>query len=236
MLGKTDSELKDTNQVIARDLNLLHQADGLELVVSRNYFYQRVYNQMFYIMIVLVVAIIVAGSTIAYLIANPTLPQYFATTSTGKLIKLQPLNQPNLSKAALVQWVTEAIVESNSYDFANYRKQLQRSSKYFTAKGFDSFTEALRKSGTLELVKERKLLVRATITESPIITGETVLSSSGFYAWKVEVPITLSAENNVERRSDPYLATVVVVRASTLEYSEGVAIRQIILSKKSRKS
>jgi len=232
MLGKTATKQKDANSTMMANLDLLHQADGLDKVAFRNYFYQRVYQQMFQILAVLAGIILMSVFVIYYLVTNPPQPEYFATTSSGKLIKLQPLSQPNLSRSALVQWVTEAIVESNSYDYANYRKQLQRASKYFTAKGYNSFTEALRSSGTLDLVKERKLLVRATVTESPVITGEATFN--GRYAWKIEVPVSLSAENNSERRAEAYFATVVVIRASTLEFQEGVAINQIILSKRGR--
>ena len=103
--------------------------DAVELIHLRNEFYRDNYRKVVFILLVAIIIIIALVSTLTYLVTHPPAPQYFATDSTGRIIKLTPLNQPNLSKSALLQWANTAAIAEFTYNEVKYRAELQAASE-----------------------------------------------------------------------------------------------------------
>lgn len=133
-----------------------------------------------------------------------------------------PLNQPNMKTEAVMSWAEEAVKAVYSYDFRNYKKQIQDTQKYFTNSGWKAFTEALNKSNNLQIVENKKLVASA-VTTKPTLIEEGV--KKGRYTWKVQMPITASYENESKLIKQNLIVTLLIARTNT---PEGVGISHFI--------
>ena len=80
-------------------------AGPLETVVIRNQFYQDRYRTLVKLALVEAIAIVVLVVGLVFAVNMQTVHNvYFATTSDGKIIQLQPLNRPNMSDSTIINW------------------------------------------------------------------------------------------------------------------------------------
>lgn len=158
---------------------------------------------------------------------HPTPPEYFATTSDGRLIPLAPISEPYVPNEVLLTWAAQAVTQAYSLDYVHYRQQLSQMRELFTAQGFKSHLAALDEAGVLEAVQKRRLVTQVVATAPPIITNQGVLGNR--YAWRVEVPIQISYQG-ASSVSQPQrnVVEVLIVRIPTHELARGYAIHQLI--------
>lgn len=201
--------------------------DVLELIKIRNNFYRDNYRRLALALLVcLITIIILLGLVYVAFTAEPK-PKYFATTDDGRILPLVPINQPFKTRAEVLQWATEAIIAANSYDFVNYRKQLQSASNYFTGTGWQSFMQALQFSNNLETIKVGKVMASARPIGAPQIAEEGLLGDT--YYWKVTLPIEETYQGFAMKQENNYLVTLTIVRVSTLSHPSGLGVQQMIL-------
>lgn len=208
---------------------------GLELVMLRNNFYRDNFRRL---MLICLALLLIIGGLIAYVFyqqENQPRPQYFATTTDGKLIKLIPLSQPNLQTNALLQWAVEAATASYTFNFVNYRKALQDVRIYYTQTGYQNFLKALQDSRNLDAVKTKKLVVSAVVTGAPVILkeGQTTAVLSGentyLYAWQVQFPMMITYQSASDLIKQNIVATMLITRVPTLEAPSGVGIASFVV-------
>ena len=200
---------------------------GLGAVVVRNEFYRDGYRSL--LRLALLQGLVIIGLLGAnYFVIHIHQPEnrYFATTEDGRLIPMLALNQPNLSAPALMSWVAQASTEVMTFGFNDYRRRLQESSRNFTRRGWESFTQALQASRLIETLEANQQVVTAAPTGAPIIESEGLVN--GRYQWVIQLPMVLSFQSGAKTRSDSLLVTVVVVRVPRLESPNGVGIEQWI--------
>lgn len=200
--------------------------DALQLVQLRNNFYRDNYRRVVIIVLLLVVANAILGGGVYYLFTNRPSPQYFATSPDGRITKLYPLSQPVISTPALLNWVTQAAVAAYTYNFVDYRKQLQDASEFFTPEGWRNFEEALVKSRNLETVIAKKLVVTAVPTGAPVVTDRRVIG--GRFSWKISMPVLVKYQSASTSYQQPLVLTIIVTRVPILSDPKGVAITQFI--------
>jgi intracellular multiplication protein IcmL len=204
--------------------------DALETVKLRNNFYRDSYRKIVVALLASFVAIAGLIIAIVILVADKPVPKYFATTDSGRIIPLIPLNQPNLSSNALLQWASQAVISIYSYNFVNYQKAFQDGQQYFTTAGWRSFMNALDSTKTIDAVKSKKLIVSAVVNGAPVITNQYVLS--GKYTWEIQVPFLVNYQGT-ETYSQNLIATMKIQRISTLDNNYGVGISSFVVQQKS---
>lgn len=205
--------------------------DALETIRLRNNFYRDGYRRLLgAVLISVLINLLLAGGLI-YMVTHPSVPQYFATTREGKLLRMYPLSQPIVSTSELLQWAATAATAANTYNFVNYRKEMQNASEYFTPAGWKEFQDSLKSSKTLEAVLSKKLTVSAVATGAPVIASQGVVA--GKYKWKVQMPILVTYESANTKISQPSMVTMLISRVPTLESVKGVAIDAFIMSEQS---
>ena len=202
--------------------------DALKIVALRNEFYKD-RQRMVVLALLLSIAInIVQLALLIYMYSNPPAPRYFATSINGRITPLFPLEEPNQSDAAVMQWANQAAIASFSYNFVNYRDELQAASVFFTAEGWSQFLNALQKSNTLDSVRAKKLIVSAVATRAPIILQKGLLN--GRYSWRVQMPMLVTYQSASEFAQVNNVVTLLITRISTLNSPRGIGISQIIVS------
>lgn len=200
---------------------------NLGAVVIRNEFYRDGYRSI--LKLAVIQGIIIIGLIAAmFFVIHVHQPEnrYFATTEDGRLMPMVPLSQPNLSTPALMSWVAQASTEVMTFGFNDYRRRLQESSRNFTRRGWESFTQALQRSRIIEMVETNQQVVTAAPQGAPILESEGVVQ--GQYRWVVQLPLTLTYQSGAKTRTDTLLVTLVVVRVPRLESPNGVGIAQWI--------
>ena len=200
---------------------------GLGTVVIRNEFYRDGYRSLLKITLIQSVVIIALIGAMYYVIkVNQPENYYFATTEDGRLIPMIPLSQPNLSTPALMSWVAQATTEVMTFGFNDYRRRLQESSRNFTKRGWESFTQALQRSRIVEMVEANQQLITAAPRGAPILQSESLVA--GRYQWVVQIPLILTHRAGSKSSNTGLLVTVVVVRVPRLENASGIGIEQWI--------
>ncbi len=200
--------------------------DALELIRLRNNFYRDNYRKVVTALLVALIAIIVLVCGIVYLVMDRPAPTYFATTDSGNIIPIVPLDRPMVNDQTVLRWATTAAVSAYTFNFLNYREQLQSASKYFTQDAWQGYLTKLKDSGNLDSVIKRQLIVTAVPGGAPVIENEGLLS--GRYAWRIQMPLLATYQSSSDTKySNPLLVTILIVRVSTTVSPDGIAIAQI---------
>ncbi len=200
--------------------------DVLTNVVMRNNFYRDGQRKMVLILLISIAANFILTSMLVYIVSHPPAPKYFATSINGRITPLFPLNEPNQSDSAVLQWANQAAIAAFTYNFVNYRAELQASSGFFTADGWDQFLNALQQSNNLEAIKAKKLIVSAVATRAPIILQKGILN--GRFAWRVQMPLLVTYQSASEFSQQNLVVTMLISRVSTLNSPRGIGIAQFV--------
>lgn len=201
--------------------------DALEVIKLRNEFYKDNQRRILLALIVAIGVSVMLGSLLFYIITHPPAPKYFATSINGRITPLYALDQPNQSDSAVLQWANQAAIAAFTYNFVNYREELQASSGFFTPEGWDQFLTALQQSNNLDAVKAKKLIVSAVATRAPIILQKGLLN--GIYAWRVQMPILVTYQSASEFSQQNNVVTMLITRISTLNSPRGIGISQFVV-------
>lgn len=194
-------------------------------LIFRNNFYRDNFRRVMVFAMILVLIIIAQIGFIFFLHATRTLPSYYATTHDGKQIRLAPLDEPNLTTDALLDWVKSAAVASYSFDFVNWSESLANVKSYYTPNGYQNFMKALQASGSLEGVRSKKLVVSAVQTGTPVILKEGPINHR--YSWQVQLPMLISYQSASEVIKQDINMTMLITRVPTLESEKGIGIAQL---------
>jgi intracellular multiplication protein IcmL len=201
--------------------------DALKTVALRNSFYRDSYRRVLIVLLISIVINLSLAAVLVYMITHPPLPRYFATSINGRITPLFALDEPNQSDSAVLQWANQAAIAAFSYNFVNYREELQAASGFFTGAGWKQFLDALQDSNNLDAVKAKKLIVSAVATRAPIILRKGVLN--GRYSWRVQMPILVTYQSASEFSQSNNIVTMLIRRVSTLNSPRGIGISQFVV-------
>ncbi len=149
-------------------------------------------------------------------------PNYFATTTTGRVIPLTSLSEPVVTSKYIVQWASAATRSVLNLNFDSYQGQLQQSEGYFTASGWQSLRAALNSSGMLNTITSQKLDASAIVSGDAVILDREVIH--GRYTWRLQLPVLVtytSASTSVQAQ---FIVTMNVQRVPVLNAEKGLAI------------
>ena len=180
---------------------------GRGRVIVRNEFYRDGYRSL--LRLAMLQGIVILGLLGAmYFVIQVHQPEnrYFATTEDGRLVPMVALNEPNMSTPALMSWVAQAATEVMTFGFNDYRRRLQESSRNFTRRGWESFTQALSRSRIIEMVEANQQVVTAAPQGAPIIVSEGLVA--GRYQWEVQMPLILTYQSGARTKTDNLLVTL----------------------------
>lgn len=208
----------------------LTQNNALVMVHLRNAFYRKKYYLMLgvYLLSLSVISIIVG--MLVYLHKHPQPPFYFAVDTVGRLVPFLPLDQPNMPMPEMVDWVKEAVENAYSYDFVNYRSELQNAQKYFTSTAWKRYMDGLRVSNNIVALTQRKMVVVAKVVGRIKLVKQGILG--GAMAWRFQLPLLVTYRippyDDKSQFQNPILVTMIVQRQDILTSYKGLGIMQLI--------
>ena len=200
--------------------------DALEVIKLRRNFYRDSYRLVVILLFIAIIVIACLAWVIIYQQTHKPTPKYFATTSSGRLIPLIPLDQPNFSDQQIAVWSANAVTSLYTYDFLNFRQTFQTNSQYFTSSGWKAFLDGLAQSNNLQAVQQKRLTVQAVPAGAPVIVNQG--DFNGIYTWRIQIPILVTYQSLSEEFNQRLLITVVVQRLSTLTSKYGIGIAQLV--------
>ena len=167
-------------------------SEGLAGIFYRAKFYEDKYRFLQRIMVGLIVLAIIQSSALYHYYTNPPQPKYIAADRSNRIIPIVPLNQPTLSKSALLEYAQEAENKLCTWDYVNYRTQFTEMSSYFVPDGWKDYAAQLDNSGTLLTVINRSMFVSCIPVKGAVIVKEGPLDKTfsmpgGEYRWKMEI-------------------------------------------------
>lgn len=160
--------------------------------------------------------------------AHPPLPVYFATSNTGRIIPLIPLDVPYVTDHTVIAWAMQKVPDAMSLSALNYRRDLQRARPYFTSAGYQGFLAGLKAHGELKAIRNRNLMV-STIPYGPGVVVWQGRLPNGIYAWKVQFPVKMIFRSSSQINDHKYLASVLIQRAVTIKNPAAISIQNIVL-------
>lgn len=217
MLGEEKSNLND---------------DAIVMVYVRNAFYKRKYHLVLGVLFLNIVVISILIGMLIFLLQHPSRPLFFAADEIARLIQDVPVQQPNMSNDEVAAWVQKAIEATYSYDFMNYRSQLQDAQKYFTDYGWRNYMKGLTASNNLLALTQRKMVAIAKVVAPPKLVTQGPLGNLGALAWKFEMPVLVTylspPYDDKSKFENPLQVSVIVQRQKILESYRGLGIIQMI--------
>ena len=202
--------------------------DMIEKVLLRNEYYRDGQRKIVIALMISLMVNVLMSLLLGYIFTHPPIPKYFATSINGRITPLSPLDEPNQSDSAVLQWANQAAIASFTYNFVNFREELQASSGFFTAEGWQQFLDALQQSNNLAAVQAKKLIVSAVATRAPIILQKGVLN--GRFSWRVQMPILVTYQSASEFTQQNNVVTILITRVSTLNSPRGIGIAQFVVA------
>jgi len=199
---------------------------ALETVVLRNEFYRDSMHWVLILTIILSLVIAILCSFIFYRESTRDPVLYFATDAKGSLIPMVPLSDPHLPDNVLNNWAMEAATAAFSYNFFDYREKLDSLSRYFTPRGHRQLIAAVKNSGNLDAVKEKRLAAYAVAADVPTIIKQG--KEGGRHTWRMQVPIKVQYRSSTDSITQDLIVTMKIVRTSTLDSERGIGIQQFV--------
>ena len=166
-----------------------------------------------------------------YLFVVQPPPRYFVQTADHQLVGVVPLDEPSFSDERITQWATEAVLQANNWNFADYREALQAAcNRYFTPAGCQEYRDALIRIGNLESVKTKRLTVRAVVVKPPLILNKVLQGQTQRFTWQMQMEVLIRYLSSSEQTTQNLRVTVVVVRRPLTETEQGVGIEKYVAS------
>lgn len=133
-----------------------------------------------------------------------------------------PLDEPNMSHSYAKTWAEFAVSNTMTFNFNNIDARLEKSSSYFTEKGWYEFSSAIKRSRILDLVKAHSKSLKAMPNDTSVLESSAVVD--GHFQWVFRVPLTIDYSSGSTHYDSDTIVTVVVVRSNNPRHTYGIAI------------
>ena len=192
-------------------------------------------NLALQILIVLLLLVILAGqfylkSNLGSVTKNAAVSKleprnhYFATTEDGRLVRMTPLSESNLSGEEISEWAQQTLLNIIDFNEANYKRKLDSASKSFTKRGWESFTRWLQSYRVIELMNAGSFsYIFSELVSEPKIVDVKVEGSRKL--WVVDMKLNLKVDKGqIHQKVN---VQVMVVRSTRIESELGISIEKI---------
>lgn len=167
---------------------------------------------------------------------NPPKYRYIPVSTAGVILPQVPVGQANHDDKFVVDWTIDAVTRLYSFDFLNYREQLQDAQRNLTAVGWDNFQTAMAKSNNFNAILGNRFVLTAVPTGAGKVTSTSTID--GNFAWTVEFPMLISYRTSTVDPStrkaeaktitDSLNMSITVTRVGVFLNHNGLGIRAIV--------
>jgi intracellular multiplication protein IcmL len=195
----------------------------LRYIPKENIFYRDYYHYFIIFLMVLIIVVICSVGFLLYELSHQRLPEFSAIQPKGQTLALQPYLEPNLLPDTIIRFASKAAVAAYSFDFVNYKEDLQLARPFFTDTGWQGYLNAAQ--GLINTIVSSQLFVYGIVSGTPVIANQGVLPGSGF-TWRIQIPFLVTYETATGPVNRNYFIIVRVVRVPTSQNPQGIGIDQ----------
>ena len=215
-----------------------------EVVLLRCEFYKDRYKHALIYFIVMLLLNIGMGALVAYTYIKPRGRYYIPATNDFRLLNIHPLSDPVVNDEWVQQWATNAVLSAYNIDYIHWQQEMQVASANFTDDGWNTFLDKFKEysekqntnsrnkfksSNNLSSILKMHMIADTSITGAAQIQAKGLLPS-GYYAWKIQVPVLVTYIGNSTTIRMPESVTLLVVRQPVNKYPDRIAINNFIAS------
>lgn len=199
-----------------------------EAALARHETYQKGFRRMSMAAIAASIATVASVGAAWWSFSQQPEPRYFIAREDGGIIPLVPVTSPYLNDGQITNFAVEAITRSLTFNFVNWRQDLAEASEYFERpNGWNNFLQAIESSGTLEFVRNRRLI--SSVVANGAVIVRSGVDTQGRYSWVVQVPITITYQSSSEQSTQNWVAELQISRLPTWQTSRGVGITRVLV-------
>jgi len=174
-----------------------------------------------------IIIVLILVTVVMYQIFNRPLPPYAAISPKNQRMELTASYEPNLVTSTLLNWASKAAVAAYTFDFANYKKQIEMARPYFTEAGWADYQASVAK--LIETITQNQLFVNGVVTGAPVISNQGMLPGHG-YTWRIQIPFLVSYLSSGPTESANYTVVMTVVKVPTTQNPAGIGIDQFVMT------
>jgi intracellular multiplication protein IcmL len=139
-----------------------------------------------------------------------------------KVKSLVPLDDPNLTRTAIVNMAMNVATEVMTFGFNNADERLLRARRLFTDEAWTRFAKAFLADGRLDKIKAQQQILTTIATDGAVIIQEGKWNND--YRWIVQVPVITTFQAGKRVAPQKAILQLTLVKAPTTKNPEGVAI------------
>jgi len=133
---------------------------------------------------------------------------------------------PNHTDQAILSWIGSAASDILNFGFHNVQQRLYENQRYFTDKGWESFSAAIERSKIVEKIVEKQQVLTAAPVGAPVITN--VKEGIAGPEWTVQIPFTITVLSGKQTQAQRRILSVVIVRVHPSKNLSGLGINNWI--------
>ena len=153
---------------------------------------------------------------------------YYATTSSGSIVSLKPLDEPTVKDDILLQWSEVVVRDAFNIGFLGGEDDVKAAKSNFTSGGWTSFQSSLQASGLLDDISSQKLNMSAIVSGAPVILFQGKLK--GVYIWRVQMPLLINFQSASTKKQMNAIATINISRVPVLTVAKGIQVSDFSVS------
>lgn len=201
---------------------------AMEVVLRNNQHNRQMAKYSLFTAIGALIIMFLSVTSLMYVVTRPVEVLSYAADDKGHIIPMQPVRNPTLTDAHVLNWASSRVVDLHSFTFNGWRKEIQALSPYFIDEAYTNFIAALKDTSVIKKISNEKLLVTAVPSRAPIIVAKKIVN--GVYTWRVELPIIQTIEGgNTASVNNNLLVTMVIQRVPRTETLDGIKIRSYLV-------
>ncbi len=154
---------------------------------------------------------------------------YIALNEEEKLLEEKPLDSFHLSKQAVVQWTTDAVLDIYDYNYLSFDSHGQKVSQYFMEKELPKFMSEFNELNLQKIVEAQKAIVVPEVLKTFEFDVEGKYSNSA--AAMIKGVIFLKIHGSEGIKGIRYEVNVTVSRVEFSTQKDGLSIVSIQLIK-----
>lgn len=150
-------------------------------------------------------------------------PRYVPITADNRIFPDTALTSHNTYvDTDIINFGVTAIQKVNTYDWYNWRTELQSAVGYFTPEEWKAFNDEFAAAGNLKAVTDQKLVVSLRPTGVPNITVQGV--DQAYYTWQIDVPCSVVYHGFQDENAQNGVITIKIRRATLGESDSGLLV------------
>lgn len=154
-------------------------------------------------------------------------PMYFILNQRGQLIQEAPLDAKGIEENVLLNWVIEAGITANSYNYTTLDSTFKKLAPYFSNQGFEDYKESLKYRNYILEVINQKMVVSSVARRAPTVIKEGVDKDT--YTWIIKLPLTIKYQNVDFSTSKQFDLDILIKRVPARVNAMGVRIERYFL-------